>query len=66
MASKCLRIKKYLLAWIVCDCYNGDAQFLICCKLIEAKLFRYNVIEYEHFQTQKGVEVFENSVRCCA
>ena len=62
MASKCLRIKKYLVAWIVCDCYNCDAQLLICCNLIEGKLFRYNVIKYKHFQNQKGVEVFENSL----
>ena len=46
----------------VCDCYNCDAQFLICCNLIEGKFF-YNVIKYKHFQTQKGVEVFENSLR---
>ena len=53
MASKCFRIKKYLLAWIVCDCYNCDAQFLICCNLTEGSFFRYNVIKYKHFQSQK-------------
>ena len=55
-----IKVFKNKEIWIVCDSYNYNAQFLICCNLIDlnqGSYFMDNVFKYKHFWIKRHGDV---------